>query len=118
MHIYPNIQINTGIETGPEGVYWNGTMSTWVRKKHRDGKYYLFRVLTRWRERLPQPSSSDVCLALLINEFNRQVYLAQKCQKINPTALDGWDDPIYILDRDQEDELTRIRKKYLPVINT
>lgn len=102
--VYPMIKFTTHQIQGQDGLVHSTTISTWVRKKHTDGKWY--KVYFFRQETSPLASSVE----WVVTKFNRSVYLFLLWGKVLPERKD-----FNVLDEDQRDEEQRM-EPYLPKI--
>jgi hypothetical protein len=101
--VYPESHVDYKTVVNDLGIpEYVGLATTWLRKKHTDGKWYKILIISK-------SSTRDVvdCQRELWNSFNYQVYSAQKFMKIVPEASIGFE-----LDENQIDEKERLRNAY------
>jgi hypothetical protein len=82
------------------------TITTEIRKLHK-GKWYRQRVVSNFADY--RPESVQEC----INDFQRNVYLAQNFSQVVPEMKDTMGFTLFPLDEDQRTEEERLKQIYL-----
>jgi hypothetical protein len=74
-----------------------------VRVKHK-GLWYLIKVKTEYRLLLPDESD----YTRVMQEFTKNVYIAQILTRVDPKLHDISQEPVFIMDTDQQEEKERL----------
>lgn len=101
--VYPLIKFATHQVRGENGLVYSTALSTWLRKKHTDGKWYKIYFFVQ--ENNPSPESIEWA----VNKFNHSLYLFLLAGKVLPNRKD-----FNVLDEDQRDEEERLAHYIMP----
>src|SRR3546814_15715716 len=106
MIIYPEINFDTVLIRREDGskIYLT-QISTYLRKKHTDGKWYLQYFFNDCRSE--DYNSIEQC----VNDFNRNIYVAQLFGNVIPELKNStWGDNLLKLDEDKCSEEERLKE--------
>src|SRR3546814_20347388 len=105
MIIYPEINFDTVLIRREDGskIYLT-QISTYLRKKHTNGKWYLQYFFNDCR---PEDYNS---IEKCVNDFNRNIYVSQLFGNvITELKKSTWGDNLFTLDKEQSWEKERIK---------
>jgi hypothetical protein len=100
--IFPKVRFNTSIVKDEDRLVYHTIISTYLRKKHTDNKWYLQLVLNR------STSENRESVGWCLNDFMTTTYSCLLFGKVIPEMKDSYGSPYFELDEDQRSEEERL----------
>lgn len=100
-YIYPKIHFTANLIQREDVLEYYAQVSTYLRKQHTDGKWYLQYFFNSSK------GNTKEAYSWCLEDFQRNIYNAQLFGKVIPEAKTHFG-PLFILDEDQRSEEERL----------